>query len=218
MRHTLLKAFLLILGSLAIISAQAQPFRPDIDAFKAEDKKAFPEPGQILFVGSSSFTYWKNVQSDFPGYKIINRGFGGSSLPHVIKYAPEIIYPYKPRQIIIYCGENDINDGASPKLVFARFKKLYSGIRKHLGQVNVVYISIKPSPSRIVHLPRVQEANTLISKFIAGQKNTEYIDVFSLMLKPDGSIMPDIFISDKLHMNAKGYDIWARAIKPYLLN
>jgi len=36
------------------------------------------------------------------------------------------------------------------------------------------------------------------------------------MLGADGKPMPDIFIGDKLHMNAKGYAIWQKIIEPYL--
>ncbi len=195
----------------------AQPYWNEIQAFKQQDSISFPAKGQILFVGSSSFHYWKDVQQYFPKNPIINRGFGGSSLPHVIKYADKIIYPYKPKQVVVYCGENDINDGASPKTVLARFKLLYNNIRQHLGNVNVLYVSIKPSPSREKHLPAIQETNTLISKYLSTQSNVKYVDVYSKMMTPDGKIMQDIFGPDMLHMNAKGYTIWAHIIKPYLL-
>ena len=44
-----------------------------------------------------------------------------------------------------------------------------------------------------------------------------FIDVYHKMLKPDGTPMDNIFLEDKLHMNAKGYAIWQKAIEPYLL-
>jgi hypothetical protein len=37
------------------------------------------------------------------------------------------------------------------------------------------------------------------------------------MLEPDGTVKPDIFIQDKLHMNAKGYHIWQGILQPYLV-
>ncbi|MCH5599653.1 SGNH/GDSL hydrolase family protein [Niabella ginsengisoli] len=67
----------------------------------------------------------------FPGYKILNRGFGGSSLPDLIRYRYDVIYPYAPRQIVMYCGENDFasSDAPSVETVMARFKTLYKYIR-----------------------------------------------------------------------------------------
>ena len=98
--------FFLVLLSIGFF-AKAQPFAKEIAAFKKQDSLSFPGTGKILFVGSSSFTLWKDVQQYFPEYPIINRGFGGSSLTDLIRYAPDVIFPYDPRQIVIYCGEND---------------------------------------------------------------------------------------------------------------
>jgi len=97
---------LFVLVSL-VVSAQVRPFSKEIKAFKTSDSLHAPPRKAIVFVGSSSFTMWKDVQQDFPNHVVINRGFGGSSLPHVIDYAEEIIIPYKPKQVVVYCGEND---------------------------------------------------------------------------------------------------------------
>jgi len=61
----------------------------------------------------------------------------------------------------------------------------------------------------------MEEANRLISEFIHKQKHAAFVDVYHAMLKPDGHPMDDIFEDDKLHMNAKGYDIWQKIILPY---
>ncbi len=88
---------------------QKPAFWDDIQAFKKQDSVQFPGKGKILFVGSSSFTKWKDVQDIFSGsYPIINRGFGGSTLSDVIRYENDIIFLMLPKQIVIYCGENDI--------------------------------------------------------------------------------------------------------------
>ena len=124
----------LFLFSFKNVKAQHTPFWEDIQNFKKQDSIHFPPKNAILFVGSSSFTKWTDVQNYFPGYKIINRGFGGSSLPDVIRYADDIIFPYHPKQIVIYCGENDLaaSDTATAQIVFNRFKELFALIRKKL--------------------------------------------------------------------------------------
>src|SRR5436189_4015614 len=110
------------------VFAQRPPFWNDIQTFKKQDSIQMPPQHEILFVGSSSFTKWTDVQNYFPGYTIINRGFGGSSLPDVIRYENDVIFKYKPRQIVIYCGENDLaaSDTVTAKMVFDRFKKLFT--------------------------------------------------------------------------------------------
>ena len=159
------------------------------------------------------------MQSYFPKYTIINRGFGGSSLPDVIYYANDIIFPYHPKEIVIYCGENDFaaEDTVSAETVVNRFKTLYEMIRTRMKTVPVVFVSIKPSPSRRQYRVKMIEANRQIKNYLATQAHTSYIDVFSLMLNDQNQPKPEIFESDSLHMNAKGYAIWQKAIQPYLV-
>lgn len=198
---------------------QQPAFFDEIQLFKLEDSIMPPPQNAILFVGSSSFKKWTDMQSYFPGYTIINRGFGGSALPDVIRYANDIIFRYNPKEIVIYCGENDFaNDSTvSSETVFNRFKTLYNLIRGKMNDVQIVYISIKPSPSRRQYWKRMIIANEMIKNFIGKQSNTSFIDVFSLMLNANNQPKPEIFLSDSLHMNANGYAIWKKAIEPYLV-
>src|SRR6476469_6829976 len=110
----------LLLSTVVFDTAIAQPFSEDIAVFKKQDSIHFPRRNAILFIGSSSFTKWKDVQNYFPQYPIINRGFGGLTLTDVIRYANDIIFPYHPKEIVIYCGENDFaaSDSTSAEMVF----------------------------------------------------------------------------------------------------
>ena len=194
------------------------PFWEEIQNFKKQDSLNPPAQDQILFVGSSSFAMWTEVQNYFPGYKILNRGFGGSSLPDVIRYVNDIIVPYQPKQIVIYCGENDLaaSDTVTSTMVLDRFKQLFTLIRNQLPKIPIVYISMKPSPSRQHIRAKVELGNKLIKKFLRKKRRTAFVDVYHKMLDADGKPMADIFLEDKLHMNAKGYAIWQKAIEPYL--
>ncbi len=215
----LVKIFFFVCLFIVNTDVAAQPFANEIAAFKKQDAVLFPPKNEILFVGSSSFRMWKDVQTAFPNHIIINRGFGGSALPDVIRYADEIIFPYQPKQIVIYCGENDIAaaDSVTAQMVLERFKILFSEIRKELVDVPVLFVSIKPSPSRWAMKDRMITANKLIKKYLKKQKHTKYISVWKAMLAPGGEPIKDIFIGDNLHMNTKGYAIWQKIIEPCLL-
>jgi lysophospholipase L1-like esterase len=210
---------LFIIFSNDLCAQKKYPFQDDILKFKKQDSIHFPEKNQVLFVGSSSFTKWTDVQNYFPGIKILNRGFGGSSLPDVIRYAKDIIFPYEPKQVVIYCGDNDLasSDTITSRKVIERFKELFYLIRGHLPRAHILYISIKPSPSRQRLMPSMVEANSGIKKFLSKKRRTGFVDVYSMMLLPDGNPMGDIFLEDKLHMNSMGYAIWQKAILPYLI-
>ncbi len=202
-----------------MFAQQPPPFFDEIQNFKIKDLDSMPPKNAILFVGSSSFTKWTDVQDYFPKYTIINRGFGGSTLEDVTYYADQIILPYHAKQIVIYCGENDLaySDETTPEEVMERFQELFKIIRNNNPTVPVAFISLKPSPSRKHLWVKMKKANQLIKKYLVAKKKTAFINVWPLMFNKDGSIMKDIFVEDDLHMNAKGYHIWQRAILPYLV-
>jgi len=211
--------FLFFLCLVFGVTFSQAPFYDDIRAFKKQDSINPPPQHAILFVGSSSFTKWTDVQSYFPGYTIINRGFGGSSLPDLVRYENDVIFKYKPKQIVMYCGENDLaaSDTVTAQMVFNRFQKLFTDIRKRFPNIPFVYISIKPSPSRWQLREKMKAANTQIKNFLSKKKNTAFVDVYHKMLGPDGTPIKEIYEEDNLHMNAKGYSIWRKEIQSHLL-
>lgn len=211
----------LLLCCFSILAATqvsiAQPFINEIQKFRQQDSISAPPANPIVFTGSSSFRMWKTVQQDFPGYTIINRGFGGSGIPHVIQYAEDVIFKYNPKQLVIYCGENDLGPGVKGEYVSGKFIELFNLIRSRLPEVPIVYISMKPSPRREKVLDEMKKGNKQIKKFLRKQKKAVYVDVFSAMLNADGSIRKDIFLDDNLHMNTAGYKIWQPLVEKHLL-
>lgn len=216
--------FLLILLLPAIFVAVAQdvehPFAADIHQFKENDRLNPPPQDAILFIGSSSFTLWQDVQDYFPQFSIINRGFGGSTLTDQIRYADQIVFPYLPRQIVIYCGENDLanNDTVTGEMVSERFIELFNMIRSELPDTKITYISMKPSPSRWHLAEKFIHGNQGIREFIESKPHASFVDIWGLMLDDNDQPDQDLFLEDMLHMNRKGYAIWKQAIEPELIN
>lgn len=218
---SILFAVFFITSQLAVAqeASNSMPFQNEIDAFAKADSIAMPAKECILFVGSSSFRRWTDIHNYFPGYPILNRGFGGSSLTDMIYYANETIVKYKPKKIYIYCGENDIasSDTVRPAIVLTRFKQLLKIIRKQLDpNIPIVFVSIKASIARWSMEDRIVASNKLIKEFIGTQKHIKFLDVHTSMLDKNGKVLNDIFIEDNLHMNAKGYAIWQKIIAPTL--
>lgn len=192
----------------------AAAFAPEIEQFEASDRARPPAPGGILFVGSSSIRFWSTLAADLPGLPVLNRGFGGSTLPDVTWYAPRIVLPYRPRAIVLYAGDNDIAAGRSPAQVLADYETFARLVHDSLPGARIVYLSIKPSPSRWELAGRMREANALVARAIAGDSLAAYVDVFTPMLGPDGRPRPELFRADSLHMTPAGYAIWRERLAP----
>lgn len=205
--------------TFALFFAQEKPmFWQDIQNFKKLDLENPPAKNAILLVGSSSFTKWTDVANYFPDKTIINRGFGGSRLTDLNDYAEDLLNPYQPKQIIIYCGENDFadNDKLKADVVVERFKTFYKKIRAKFPKIEVDYISIKYSPSREKLWPQMKEANKKIADFMKKQPNADFIDITKVMQDENGNVRKDLFVEDMLHMTPEGYRLWTSVMNPYM--
>lgn len=209
--------FFLVCQNQNLLAQEKLPFWDDVQGLKKYDGIYNPPSNTILFIGSSSIRLW-DLKRTFRKHVVLNRGIGGAEINHIINYANDIIFPYQPRQIVIYVGENDlIVEGTTADSIFSRTKQLFRIIQDKLPEVPIVYLSIKPSPSREVYLNTAEAANSLIKTFIETQKNMTYIDIFYPMLNKQGKARPELFKVDMLHMNKKGYKIWKRKVKRHLI-
>jgi len=186
----------------------------EIKAFEKSDLTNPPPKGAILFVGSSSIRKWTTLAHDFPGKQVINRGFGGSGIADSTAFAGRIIFPYQPKMIVLYAGDNDLAAGKSSEQVVADYRAFVRKVHHRLPKTRIAFISIKPSPSRW----RLKEKIRAVNQQIAGMKAgwLVFIDVYSSMLDADGRPRADLFLSDGLHPNAKCYQLWASLINPWL--
>jgi lysophospholipase L1-like esterase len=203
---------LLLAATTLFAQQKPNPFEREIKAFEASDKTNPPPANAVLFLGSSSIRMWKNVAKDFPDYRVINRGFGGSQIVDSIHYADRIVIPYKPVAIVFYAGGNDINAGKSAETVFADFQTFVKKVHAALPKTRIAYISVAPNPSRWSQIERIRRANHLIEDYTKTDHRLSYIDAHSQMLGEDGTPKPDIFLPDRLHMNEKGYAIWKKIV------
>lgn len=216
----LLAAAILILATAAAgqpLSYDRQKiWQAEINAFAEMDRRQTPPEDAVLFVGSSSIRLWQSLREDFPGLKFINRGFGGSQIIDSVYYADRIVLPYKPKKIVFYAGDNDINDGKSPEQVLADFKSFVAVVRKSLPKTEILYIAIKPSVARVNIWEKAKRANDLIKNETRTMKRVKFVDVATPMLDAKGDPLTDIFVADNLHMNEKGYRIWRETLQPFL--
>lgn len=220
MRKSFFIVVLILLGSTISLFGQSKhAYWDKVQTIKKYDKIYDPPAHPILFIGSSSIRFWPNLQKTFCNHIVLNRGLGGSVINDWIYYADDLIFPYHPRQIIMYIGENDeIDPDVTAEEILNRFKKLYHLLRSKLPDIPIDYISMKPSPVREQYWGKEKKANELIANFLKKQENAGFIDIWPLFVTKDGRPKRGLFRKHMLHMNAKGYAIWDSVLSPYLIN
>ena len=207
-----MKSFTLLALLLAATQAQANPlpadapFREEIARFAEMDRFQSPPACPLLFVGSSSMRLWTTLREDMAPLPVINRGFGGSTIAQANLYFDRLVAPYRPRAIVFYSGENDIDSGATPETAIASFRRFMALKDQHLGTTPVFYIAAKPSKLRLAQLPRQTALNTGIKAMAQTRPDLHFIDIVPAMM--DGGAPKDLFVADGLHMTQTGYSIW----------
>ena len=170
----------------------------------------------IVLYGSSSIRLWVHLQKDLAPHNVLNLGFGGSSYAWCLRYFNTLFDRIVPQRIIFYAGENDLSQGLPVQQVFNDFRMLVEKVRNTFPKVKISVISIKPSPSRATLSEKFQELNAMYKKYMMSIDGGTILDLYYPMLTSMGCIKSDLYLSDGLHLNRKGYEIWSYELKKFL--
>jgi lysophospholipase L1-like esterase len=191
-------------------------FEKEIRAFEKLDSLAMPAKGMKLFIGSSSFRLWKSFDADTKGMNAFNRGFGGSTFKDALYYFDRMVVKYQPSWVFVYEGDNDLASGQSPEEIAAQFEEFSNRLAKQVLGAKLVFVSARPSLARETLKAKQQDLNQRIAAISSKKKGHFVIDMHSPFYNADGTLMQDIFVADRLHLNEKGYVIFAKQIQNFL--
>jgi len=208
------KILLFLLLSFGVFAQNR--FEKEIVAYEKQDSVALPAKGMKLFIGSSSFRLWKSFDADTKGMNAFNRGFGGSTLKDALYYFDRMVVKYQPSWVFMYEGDNDLASGTSPEEIAAQFEEFSGRLAKQVPGAKLVFVSVRPSLAREAMKAKQQDLNQRIAAISAKKKGNYVIDMHSPFYNVDGSLMQDIFVADKLHLNEKGYAIFAKQIQNFV--
>lgn len=191
-----------------------------IEDFCRFDSRNTLAKNPILFIGSSSIVYWETSKY-FPEYPIINRGFGGASIPEIIYYYDDIIKRHSPSVVIVYC-DIDVENGKSPIEAVNAFSELIIKIEADFPKSEIIILSMKPTliDDFLGKDVRKNKAitNNKLNAFCAKKKNLHFVDITNVMIKADGGLRTDIFLLDGMHLNELGYQLWSPLVRKELVN
>jgi lysophospholipase L1-like esterase len=195
--------------------AQEDQWAEAMAAFAAQDREQPPQPGGIVFVGSSSIRLW-DVATSFPGQRIVNRGFGGSQIADAVRHVQVLVVGHQPRVVVFYAGDNDIAAGKSAEAVAADFRTFVTRVHAALPATRIAFIGIKPSLLRWKLIEGVREANARIRVYCDSDDRLGFVDVDRPMIGWDGRPRVDLLAEDGLHLSPKGYELWTILVRPFL--
>lgn len=190
-------------------------FESEIRKLEATPRPLFG-PRPVVFAGSSSFRMWTNLAADMKGLTVVNCGFGGSHMSDLVHFAPRIVLPLRPKHIVVYEGDNDLAGNKTPEVVFQDFQAFVDRVHRDRPEARISFVSVKPSPSRRKLLESQRELNRRLREYADTDRRLGYIDVFTPMLDDRGEPRPELFGPDKLHLNRRGYELWAGTIRAHL--
>lgn len=215
-RYTMLLLLFLCVPTLYAKDPDPQRWENIIAKFEKQDQAMPPPAGAVLFTGSSSIALWKDVGKHFPEHAVLNRGFGGSTLPEVNHFLDRVVLKYRPRIVVLFCGGNDMAAyQRPPEQVLADFQTFCKRIHEKLPETRILYLSIHLPPGRLNLAEQTRKANSLIEAHCRGNARLGFVNIYDLMLGTDGKPKPELY-QDKLHPSAKAYELWAEKLRPLL--
>jgi len=194
-------------------SSDPEFFAADIAKFATIDREHPPPERPVVFVGSSSIRLWDTLEQDMAPLAALNRGFGGAQLASVVYFADRVVIQYRPRAVVLYAGDNDIDAGRSPEDVARDFGVFVSRVQTALPDARIYYVSMKPSRQLWRNWPKYERANAQIAAICARDPRLAYLDVATPMLASGRPPARSLFKFDGMHPSAEGYALWTGIIK-----
>lgn len=208
-------------SSVSCVSLKQYPLEsyswaaPEVRQFEALDRAQEYADNAILFIGSSSIRLWNTLEEDMKPFPVIKRGYGGAHFRDIIFYTDRILANHMPEIIVCFVA-NDIKgvpEDESPKKVLRLIKYFIKQVREKHPTTPLVFIEITPTPSRWKQWKAIEKVNRLVEELCVRKDGLYFVSTASAFIAEDKKPNDSLFISDRLHLNSKGYRVWNRLIK-----
>jgi len=188
------------------------------DAFLKRVKEG---PIDLLFLGDSITEGWGNNEAWKKNYVPLNAanfGIGGDVTQNVLwRITNGEIEGVSPKAIVLMIGTNNFGlHGDKEDDVVRGITTIVQTLRTKLPASKILLVGIFPRDEKPTSHFRAKskKVNDQIAKLDDG-KNIRYLDIGAKLTNPDGTLSKEA-MPDFLHLSAKGYEIWAEAMKPLL--
>ena len=204
----------LLLNKFGILTKTFSEFRyydnPVYDAYESMFELNQSQT-DVVFVGDS-ITFQGAIDEFFPEINQLNRGISGDVTEGLLNRIDEII-AHCPKKVFILIGINDVLKNVKFKDTKENYRKIVEKLSFELPGTTVILQSILPTG--LGTEVKVRELNYHI-KELADETGVTFIDLYPAFLNSDGTVNLDLFASDKLHLNGKGYITWTEKIRDFV--
>jgi lysophospholipase L1-like esterase len=205
-------------GGLAFFSnAQlcGQDYETRVAAIHKQAQNLKGEKPTLVLVGSSSFRFWPKTDTVFTGYDVINAGFGGSCFHDAWLLRDTLIYAFEPSVVLIYEGDNDLNDGVAVEDILTGATHLLDDLTRRLPMSELVVVAPKASRARYHLKDQYLELNAGL-RALAMDHGAHWVDFWLVQHDAYGRLRDELFIQDQLHLNDEGYAVWVNELRRQL--
>ena len=217
-----------MLAVIALMVLLQPTSRTDPEFVKAHESflaRAAKGPIGVLFIGDSITAGWfwdRNKEiwdRAFGRHEPANFGIGGDRTENVLwRIENGELDHVQPGAVVLLIGTNNIGDPARD--ILSGVTTIANRIRQKLPQTRLLLLGIfprgaNPADDEVGAMrAKIAEVNAGLAKLDDGDR-TRFLDIGPRLLSPDGTLSPDV-MPDGLHINRKGYEIWAEAMQPLL--
>lgn len=169
--------------------------------------------------GNRGAQAWTDLFGDRP---VLNLGFGWDRTQNVLKRI-ELgeLDNLAPKAVVIHIGTNNLAGTKNarentPDEIVEGIALIVQRVQEKCPGAKVIVMAVFPRGEKPDNSRRVQvnAINQRLAKKMEGAKVT-YLDITAKLTNTDGTISKEV-MPDFLHPGAKGYAIWAEALKPVL--
>jgi lysophospholipase L1-like esterase len=162
---------------------------------------------------------WKpmlaNWTANFYGWNAADFGWGADMTQNILwRLKNGELDGVEPKVIVLLAGTNNIGAGQSADEVARGVEAIVKTCRQKAPKATIILTGIFPRNDNMSVLPTIRAANAQLAKFSDGRQ-VRFIDVSAGLADADGKLYDDMTV-DHLHPTAKGFQVWADALKPIL--
>jgi lysophospholipase L1-like esterase len=180
----------------------------------------------VYFEGDSITRRWgatdypellANWQHNFFGWNAADFGWGADRVENILwRLENGELDGVNPKVIVLLAGTNNVGNNDPPEGITRGLEAVVRVMQVKAPGATIVLTAIFPRNDNIKVMPMIDRINANLARLADGKK-IRYLNINSKLAKDNGKLLYGMMNPDLLHPSLQGYQVWADALKPVLL-